>query len=166
VFLAEVLKRLWKLGPVRAEVLKPQVDDAGYDVAIHVRSILRHIQIKSSSTESKTANQKIHISLRRKPSGCVVWIRFAPDSMNMESFLWYGGNPGRRLPGIGRFKIAKHTKGDSTGHKAERRNLRVVPKGKFTRLETINEVVERLFGSGPRIGRMPQPKLLSALRSS
>ena len=54
--------------------------------------------------------------------------------------------PGESLPGIQSFKIATHTKGASTGKKAMRPNLRLVPKGKFERLTTVAQLVGRLFG--------------------
>ena len=86
------------------------------------------------------------MKLREKPSGCVIWIYFDPRTMELGPFFWFGGPPGKPLPDIAAFKVGKHTKGDSTGHKAERPNLRLVPKGRFERLDTMPAVVDRLFG--------------------
>ena len=54
-------------------------------------------------------------------------------------------------------RIAKHTKGNANGVKLERPNIRVINKGKFTELKTIDQVVEELFvalvaAQLPRVG--------------
>ncbi|MBT9147438.1 MAG: hypothetical protein DDT32_01193 [Syntrophomonadaceae bacterium] len=51
----------------------------------------------------------------------------------------------RPLPSLVDRKVAKHTKGDKDGVKAERRNIRVLPKGGFTRIESIENLYVRLF---------------------
>jgi hypothetical protein len=43
-------------------------------------------------------------------------------------------------------KVGRHTKGDRNGVKAERPNTRIVPKSRFRRLATIEEVAAALFG--------------------
>jgi hypothetical protein len=43
-------------------------------------------------------------------------------------------------------KVGRHTKGDRNGVKAERPNTRIVPKRRFRRLATIEEVAAALFG--------------------
>ena len=146
IFVGEVLRHLWTNGPVHAEVLKPQVDDAGYDLAIECNRILRHIQLKGSHARARRANVDVQLALADKPSGCVLWLFFDADTLSLGPFLWFGGEPGASLPSIQGFRTARHTKGDATGKKLERPNLRLIPKGKFERLSTIAEVVDRLFG--------------------
>ena len=146
LFLGSLLRTLWCAGPVSVEVIKPLVDDAGYDVVLEAKGVVRHIQLKSSFRGSKTARQKVHLRLADKPSGCVIWIRFDPKTMELGPFLWFGSGPGKPLPDLKKFKVARHTKGDAAGHKAERPMHRVVPKGQFETLNTINDVVEALFG--------------------
>lgn len=143
LFTGDLLRALW---PRRADVLKPQVDDGGYDLVVEVEGIIRHIQLKSSKRGATTRIQKIHQRLRKKPGGCVIWIQFDDRKFELGPFLWFGGPPGERLPCLSGFKTARHTKGDSTGKKLERPAIRVVPKGRFTKLEDIAEVVEHLFG--------------------
>lgn len=84
LFVGEVLRELWKRGPVEAEIMKPQVDDAGYDVVIEAKGVTRHIQLKSSFTEARTARQKVHLKLERKPSGCVVWVMFDQKNARLQ----------------------------------------------------------------------------------
>lgn len=126
--------------------MKPQVDDAGYDLVMECSGALRHIQLKSSFLGSSTSSQKVHLRLSEKPSGCVVWLYFDPDTLALGPFLFFGGPLRSPLPDLAKFRTARHTKGDATGHKAERPNLRVVNKGAFQRFETLGELAGALFG--------------------
>ena len=146
LFVGAMLRTLWCAGPISAEVMKPQVDDAGYDLVAEANGVIRHIQLKSSFRGAKTASQKIHIRLAEKLSGCVIWVVFDPATLALGPFLWFGSSPGKSLPDLSSFKVARHTKGDATGHKAERPMIRVVPKGRFNSLNTIEEVLGALFG--------------------
>ncbi len=146
LFIGAILSHLWRNGPIAAEVMKPQVDDAGYDIVIEVNSLIRHIQLKSSFIGARTASQKIHLRLAEKPSGCVIWIWFDANTLDLGPFLWFGDEPGKPLPDLSGYKVARHTKGDATGRKAERPMLRVVSKGKFRALTSVADVVAALFG--------------------
>lgn len=65
--------------------------------------------------------------------------------MDLGPFLWFGGEPGAPLPPLGD-RVGKQTRGNSTGAKAERPNIREVGKGRFAALATIDDVAEALFG--------------------
>lgn len=146
LFVGALLRSLWLAGSFHVEVLKPQVDDAGYDIVLEAGGVIRHVQLKSSFRGAKTASQKIHLRLADKPGGCVIWIVFDPATLELGPFLWFGSAPGEPLPDLRSFKMALHTKGDATGYKAERPMIRVVPKGRFTPLDTIEDVLSALFG--------------------
>ena len=146
LFIGALLRVLWCRGPVRAEVMKPQVDDAGYDLVVESGGTIRHIQLKSSFSAARTASQKVHLRLGEKPSSCVTWIVFDPQTMQIGPSRWFGSPPGKPLPDLERFRVARHTKGDASGHKAERPMLRVVPKSAFEELHSMEEVAKRLFG--------------------
>ncbi len=157
LLVGEVLKELWLSGVSQVEVLRAEVDGAGYDVALECGSIVRHIQLKAARKGGKRASVGIHVKLAEKPSGCVVWVHFNPKTLELGPFLWFGGPPGKPLLWSGgkplsldEFKVGKHTKGDSAGHKAERPNIRLVSRGRFEPLNTIGELVVRLFGKSPR----------------
>jgi hypothetical protein len=124
----EIMKHLWLRGNIRIEVLKPQVDDAGYDLVLEANGVVRHVQLKSSHAGSSTGDVKVNLHLAKKPSGCVIWLWFHPLTLQLGPFFWFGNSPGLRLPEIGGFKIAKHTKGNARGFKLERPNVRVIPK--------------------------------------
>jgi hypothetical protein len=145
LFIGELLRTLWCHGVYNAEVLRSEVDDSGYDIVVECNGILRHIQLKSSRSSGKASYQKINRAIESKPSGCVVWIVFQDDTLSFESFLWFGGPPGQPIPSLGD-QLARHTKGDRTGHKGERANIRKVNKGKFRKLKTMRELAQELFG--------------------
>ena len=147
LFVGELLRCAWTRHEAAfIEVLKPQVDDAGYDLLLESNRIARHLQLKASFHGSRTARQNIHLELEAKPSGCVVWTLFDAKTLALGPFLWFGGAPGKKLPSLSKFKVAKHSKADTTGRKAERPMVRVVPKSKFEELPGIAELLARLFG--------------------
>ncbi len=145
LFVGDLLRCLWRRGSRDIEVLRAEVDRAGYDLVLESNGVLRHVQLKASYRSAKTSEVGININLAGKPSGCVVWIWFDPDSMELGPFLWFGGQPGEPLPPLGD-RLGKHTKGDSTGLKAARPNIRLLGKGRFSALSTMNEVAQALFG--------------------
>jgi hypothetical protein len=147
LFIGELLKLSWAKKDYSLEVSKPEVDASGYDIIAEANGVIRHIQLKGSYKGASTSGQKVHMALSAKPSGCVVWIYFDPDSLELGPFYFFGGNPNESLPNISEFRVAKHTKGNAQGHKAERPNFRVVNKGKFTKYDLIRELYDKLFGS-------------------
>ena len=145
-FVGDVLRTLWCRGVHEVDVLRAETDAAGYDIVIEVGSVARHIQLKSSARSAKTSRQKVHLALGQKRSGCVLWVMFDSSTMELGPFLWFGGTPGKPLPDITGFPVAKHTKGNAQGAKAERKNIRVINKGQFTKVESISGVIKKLFG--------------------
>lgn len=149
LFVGELLKHSWFKDNCSLEIAKPEVDNAGYDLIAEAHGVVRHIQIKTPMTTSKTALQKVHVRLAEKPSGCVVWIVFDAETLAFQSFRFFGDAAGESLPSLAALKVGKHTKGDSENNKAERPNIRVIPKRQFEELTSIEEVYRRLFGSHP-----------------
>ena len=146
LFVGELLKLSWIDGDCGLEVGKPEVDNSGYDVILEANRIIRHVQLKASFIGSKTNRQKVHLKLGDKPSGCVVWIYFKKDTLELGPFYFFGGLPGKPLPDIQAAKVAKHTKGNQDGYKAERPNIRQINKGSFKKYESIQDVYQALFG--------------------
>lgn len=144
LFIAELFKRSWRDGACDVEVAKPEVDHRGYDILVESRGILRHIQLKSTRKGGRASNQKIHLSLADKPSGCVVWTVFDEEALDIDHYLFLGGAPGEKLPPLGD-RVAKHTKGNADGEKLERPMLREVPKRNFKKIETFDELYDTLF---------------------
>jgi len=149
VFISEILQEAFYRHGLTVEVLRSEIDASGYDIVLECNGIMRHVQLKTSASKSKTARQKVHTALAEKPGGCVVWmIRHEdPETCRMRlSYRFFGRAAGSPLPSLSKFKTAKHTKGNASGKKQERPAIRVVPKGKFSTIETTTELVSELFG--------------------
>jgi hypothetical protein len=149
VFVGEALRQLWKRGATDVEVLRSEFDAGGYDLVMSYRKTVRHIQFKSTTEGGKTTSVSISLKLSEKPSGCVIWIGVSPRDLEFKSYHWFGGSPGEPLPNISDLKVAKQVKADARGIKAEKRNHRVIPRGRFEQLPSMDAVLERLFGAVP-----------------
>ena len=147
LLIGELLKFSWKAKDFSLEISKPEVDRSGYDIIAEANGIIRHIQLKATFIGSTTAAHKIHISLAKKPSGCVVLVYFNNETLNLGPYYYFGSDPGQPLASLETLKTAKHTKGDATGLKSVRPNIRVINKGSFVELKTIQELYSQLFGS-------------------
>jgi ADP-ribosyl-[dinitrogen reductase] hydrolase len=144
VFLADLSRALWRQGRRDFEILRAEVDRGGYDVVVECGGVTRHIQLKSTHRNGKAREVPIQLALGSKPSGCVVWLMYDPMTMELGPFYWFGGAPGELLPDLGG-KVVRHTKGNKDGVKAERRGLRMLPRNRFVRLETVDELALILF---------------------
>jgi len=145
LFIGELLKLSWLEGGCSLEIAKPEVDNQGYDLICEGNGVIRHIQLKAAHLGARAARQKVHIALSTKPSGCVVWVYFDEETLELGPFLFFGGLAGQPLPSLDEMSVAKHTKANAEGVKAERPEIRLVPKGKFTKIETIEQVYAQLF---------------------
>ena len=79
------------------------------------------------------------MKLAHKPSGCVIWVYFDDTTLALGPFLYFGAEPGKPLPSIEEAKVARHSKGDQHGFKAERANIRELNKGQFQPYESVQE---------------------------
>lgn len=145
LLIGELQKHLWKSGIRDCEVLHAEVDSAGYDIVLEACGTMRHVQLKASYLEAKTARVPINTRLAAKTSGCVIWIWFDPDTLELGPFLWFGGEPGQALPDLGD-KIALHKRRNKEGNRPERPRIREVNKGRFAKLESVEALAEALFG--------------------
>ena len=127
------------------EISKPEVDNSGYDIIAEANGTVRHVQLKASFKGATTARQKVHVDLAQKPSGCVLWVYFDKESLDLGPFLLFANPPGEPLPNIENFRVAKHTRANANGEKAERPAIRVVTKGAFDHIGSIKELYDALF---------------------
>jgi hypothetical protein len=146
LFVGEVMRRLWMRRIAEFEVLKPQVDDSGYDLVLEANGVVRHVQLKSSFASATTNGAKASLKLAAKPSACVIWLFFDPTSMQLGPFLWFGAGPGEPIPTLEAFKKARHTRANAQGVKKERPNQRWIPRSRFAAVDTLEELVSKLFG--------------------
>lgn len=147
LFIGELLKLSWIEDGCSLEIAKPEVDNRGYDLIAERNGVIRHIQLKAAHLDAKAAKQKVHSTLFNKPSGCVVWIYFDNKTLDLGPFLFFGGSLDLPLPSIEGFKVAKHTKANAEGVKAERPEIREVTKAQFKKYSTVHEIFDRLFRS-------------------
>lgn len=144
VFISEVLQEAWYGFGQAVEVLRSEIDASGYDVVFDCNGTVRHVQLKTSAVDSKTARQNVNIALAAKPSACVVWILRHEDAVTNRmklSYLYFGGDPGEPLPSLENFKM-----GQNPRSKTVRAAIRVLPKSTFVAVATTRELVARLFG--------------------
>jgi hypothetical protein len=127
VFLGELLRGLWRKNVRDLEILRPEVDSGGYDLALDCRGIVRHVQLKSSHRDAKRAAITANVKLIDRPSACILWIYFDPDTLLLGPFLWFGGAPGAKISPLGE-KVATHTKHNAEREKSLRIGHRVVAK--------------------------------------
>ena len=147
VFVSEVLQEVWYSFRRTAEVLRSEIDAFGYDLVLDCNGVVRHVQLKTSKHDAKANGQKVNEALAGKPSGCVVWVfRNEQQGRMVFTYRFFGGKAKKPLPSLEGFKVAKHSKGNAKGVKAERKAIRVVPRSKFTPIPGIRELVETLFG--------------------
>lgn len=146
LFVGEVMKYCWRNQLARIEMLKSQVDNSGYDIVLEANAIMRHIQLKSSHVGAATPGVNINVELANKPSGCVVWTYFEPESLEFSHFLWFGQKPGEQLASLDKFRTGTHNKRNAQGVKTERVNIRYLTKAAFTKFDIIGDVVKVLFG--------------------
>ena len=128
------------------------VDKEGFDVLLEAGHIQRHTQLKVKIKGGARSEITVHTRLAARPSGCVVWLTYDPVAREFCDIRWFGGRPGEPLPELGT-KVAKHSRGNSQGVKADRPEHRVLPARRFERLADTAHLVDRLFG------RLPQDPL-------
>jgi hypothetical protein len=145
LFIGELLKLSWSDFNCSLEIAKPEVDNQGYDLIAENNGVIRHIQLKAAHLDAKAAKQKVHIALSSKPSGCVVWVYFDEETLELGPFLFFGSSAGLPLPSIEGFKVAKHTKANAEGIKTERPEIREITKAQFKKYSTVREIYDRLF---------------------
>lgn len=150
LFIGELLKLSWK-EDCSLEIARSEVDNGGYDLIAELNGIVRHIQLKASSTVAATSRQSININLARKQSGCIIWILYDEKTLALKSFKFFGGKPGEPLPSLSDASIGKHTKGNSEGVKNERPNIRSIPKVKFHDIPNLVQLYRALFGEVFRV---------------
>jgi hypothetical protein len=141
VFLAELLRALWTAGHRQIEVLRSEVDSAGYDVVVVCDGITRYIQLKSSHRLAKTRRVDVNTRIVTKQGGCVIWMLFDGATLAPHEYLWFGGCGTSMIPEIGE-RVGRH----SRGAKKPRPAIRVLTRTQFDVFPGIEDLVRQLFG--------------------
>jgi hypothetical protein len=143
-FVGDALRRLWQRGIVNVEVLRSEFDAHGFDLVMERCPIVRHIQLKTG-TQNKPRAVSVPRALADKPSGCVLWIHITND-LAMGPFFWFGDLPGKPLPLIDEYAIPRRATHTKAGVRPSRQNHRLIPNRAFKKLQTIDDVLNALFG--------------------
>ena len=149
VFLGELLRYLWVAKISGVQVLKPEVDAAGYDLVLSLGKVIRHVQLKTSMHDAKARSQPIHESLGEHPSGCIVWIRLNDDLTLRSLSLVRRRSRGNRCRTSRGSNGAKHARANAEGVKKEREQTRRIPHSKFKSVPDLAELVGKLFWQVP-----------------
>lgn len=145
IFLAKVLTALWQRNHLKKlQISSSEIDDFGYDVILTLGTVTRHIQLKQSHSEAKASFVKVNSLLGNVPSGCVIWVFFTLNTLDISHYLFFGGEPGESIELSG-FASATHTKRDATGKQSIRPAIRKIPKSKFTPINSTDELIDELF---------------------
>ncbi|MDB5652307.1 MAG: hypothetical protein JWL62_3827 [Hyphomicrobiales bacterium] len=144
LFIGQLLRLIWSEGIRDIEVLKPEVDRAGYDIVIAVNGVVRHIQLKATRKGGKRNRVDLSTRLTERRGGCVVWLVVDEDNFELGPFYWLGSDPHLPLV-LNSTRIGKHTKGNAQGLKAARPMMRTLSRGEFTRFDSVVELRAALF---------------------
>ncbi|MHC1945980.1 hypothetical protein IF803_16480 [Bradyrhizobium sp. UFLA06-06] len=142
VFVGDALRELWKLGIRDVEILRSEFDAYGYDIVMSYGAVVRHVQFKAS-TSKKPGTISIARSLFEKPSGCVICIGISAELV-LGPFYWLGAPPGEPLPRAADLKTAKGRR-NKEGVRIDRKNHVYIPSKFFVRIDSLREVLRRLF---------------------
>src|SRR5258705_8788484 len=66
LFVGDLLRRLWLREVRDVELLRTEVDCAGYDLAIERNGVFRHILLKASHANAKTREVKVNRAIWEK----------------------------------------------------------------------------------------------------
>ncbi|MGL5839230.1 MAG: hypothetical protein ACRCY3_12075 [Sphingorhabdus sp.] len=127
------------MGEHNVDVLRSEVDASGYDLVIEAGSTIRHVQLKAMADGGKRAHAFVNTMLLAKPAGCILWMIYDPATLLISHYLWFGGMSGQQLPDLGN-KVARHSKGNAQGLKAERAAHRLLARSRFERFEGIAQL--------------------------
>jgi hypothetical protein len=148
VFVDDALRALWRLGVHNVEVLRPEFDAHGYDLVMAQGLVVRHIQLKTGNAR-RPAKVSLARVLAEKPSGCAIWIRLGPE-LEMGPYFWLGGSPSAPLPPIAGYPNSRRTTHNKDQVRPIRSNHHDVPGSAFRRRDTLEEILQDLFGElGP-----------------
>ena len=97
LFAGAVMRHIWLTSSSRVEMLKPQVDDGGYDLVLEARWHRSPYPIEGIASRRQDSGGQPQSGPRAsKQSGCVIWMQFDPHTLAFDHFLWFGGQPGKK----------------------------------------------------------------------
>ena len=144
-----LLQEAWFRYGMTIEVLHSEVDSAGYDLVLEFGGVIRHVQLEDSRPMPRPRVKRSIWRWRRSRAaawcGCSTGQEPTVAALSL-SYRFFGNGPGEPLPSLQDRKIARHTKANAQGIKAERPALRVLTRADFSAELSLAELMVSLFG--------------------
>jgi hypothetical protein len=144
-----MLQEMWFQRHQLVDVLHSRVDAFGYDLVLTTANVTRHIQLKTRHKGGKNNRLNLSVQLGTLPSACVIlmdWSAPTESAPFQVEYRWFGGEPGEPIPSLGD-NIAKHTKGNASGAKLLREQIRTISiAARFEPVASVCELTTKLFG--------------------
>ena len=135
ILLVDIYKICWsdpKYDDV--QILFPEIDVNGADMAIAYNKITTFIQLKSINKSSTTKQFPVNKRLFENESYCVLLIELNEEDLSANYYVW------KNKP-FDKFKQAKHAKANSKGVKKIRENIVELPKDNFEFITVKNDLL-------------------------
>ena len=131
IFIGEILQEAWLVRGQTIEVLKPEVDNAGYDLVLECGGTCRYIQLKSSRLGAKAGYKDVNPKLAIKQGGCAIWIFYENKQGRAKlSYRFFGNGPAEHL---------------DLGSKQGVGNNRRINIGRFEKPVDVSTLFDQLF---------------------
>lgn len=112
-------------------------------------NVTRYVQLKTRHKGGKNNRLNLSVQLGTLPSACVIlmdWSAPTESAPFQVEYRWFGGEPGEPIPSLGD-NIAKHTKGNASGAKLLREQIRTISiAARFEPVASVRELTTKLFG--------------------
>jgi hypothetical protein len=141
-----VQRHFWLNSHQRVDVLRSNVNDSGYSVVLEAKGVSRHIKFVSTEQNGKRGHVDVNRALELKPSGCVVWLFFDPETLDLGPFRFFGKAPGEALDPLWHFNDAVRATPNAAGDKPARPNLKRVGQKYFDKVDSLDDLILKLFG--------------------
>jgi hypothetical protein len=142
-FLSDLISAFWVNNLLDVEILRSDIDNSGYDIAVGYNEKVLYIQLKTKLVGGKTIEAPINIKLTNKENYAIVLMEIieAPEhnSVNIKYYWWHNKNE-KAIDVFSDDKISKHTKANASGQKKERPNIRKVKYKEFDPIDIISIV--------------------------
>ena len=142
LFLSELLQVGWfKDPPIRVEVIRPDVDNSGYDLLLECGRFRRYVQLKRSH---KARDPTVNAGLGKKKGGCVVIILFSVAGQGSTRtynlrYRFFGKKNPEQCPELG------ETTGKDPNSGKIRKDTRILNIRWFDKPAKINQLFDKLF---------------------
>ena len=129
--------------PELVTVLRSEVDDAGVDLVMTLRTVTRQIQMKTLAKATTNNPYSVAESLSGIVGGCVVWICYDRGNLKPTHYHLMGGRGNARMRDLTLFPQATKRKSGVKVPRDGYRSIRI-RDAEFSKL-TLEQLVSTLF---------------------